>query len=150
MIGGLALVSRKQWGRNKTRTILTLAGIVIGVAAYFAVTTANVTLNDSLRSTVEQIAGKSDIQITSGESGFSEELLRTVRKTAGVRIAEPALEIVGTTGDDARLLIIGLDTTSDLEIHKGLVPDTNVSIENPLAFINKPDSIAVSKSFCGG
>ncbi|NNE67261.1 MAG: FtsX-like permease family protein [Pyrinomonadaceae bacterium] len=147
MIGGLALVSRKQWRRNKTRTILTLGGIVIGVAAYFAVAAANVTLNDSLRSTVEQIAGKADIQITSGESGFPEELLNSVRRTEGVRVAEPALEIVGTTGDDARLLIVGLDTTSDLEIHKGLVPDTNVSIENPLAFINKPDSIAVSRTF---
>ncbi len=147
MFGALALVSLRQWQQHKLRLALTLLGIALGIGAFFAVRTANLTLVDSLQTTVQKLAGKATLQVTSGETGFSEDFLEIVKNTKGVKLAEPVIETIAKTENNENLLIVGLDTASDLEIHSEFVPEQAVSISNPLAFINKPDSLAVSRSF---
>ena len=44
-----------------------------------AIRTGNATLLDSLRGTVEKLAGKATLEISAGESGFSEKVLDAVR-----------------------------------------------------------------------
>ncbi|MEZ5346971.1 MAG: FtsX-like permease family protein [Pyrinomonadaceae bacterium] len=147
MVGALILVSLRQWQNHKLRLALTLLGVSIGIGAFFAVITANLTLTDSLQNTVEKLAGKSTLQITAGETGFSEEYLETIRSDPNIKIAEPVIETIAKTSKNENILIIGLDTASDLELHSQIVAEQDVSISNPMAFINKPDSIAVSRSF---
>jgi len=69
MISALANITWKQWRRHRLRTLLTLFGIALGVAVFFAVRTANVTLINSLTTTIEKVAGKATLQISGGESG---------------------------------------------------------------------------------
>lgn len=147
MVGGLALVTRRQWRGHRLRTVLTVFGIAIGVATFFAVQASTHTVSRAFARTAEKIAGKAEIQIFSGEAGFDERFLSTVRETEGVAIAEPALETIAKTGSGESILIIGLDTASDLELHSEIVPEQMVSIGDPLEFINEPDSIAVSREF---
>ena len=97
MLGALWLITFKQWRAHRLRVALTTLGIALGVAVFFAIRTGNATLLDSLRATVEKLAGKATLQITAGESGFSEKVLDTVRATPGVQLAEPVIETMVQT-----------------------------------------------------
>ena len=113
MFGALWLITFKQWRAHRLRVALTTLGIALGVAVFFAIRTGNATLLDSLRGTVEKLAGKATLQITAGESGFSEKVLDTVRATPGVQLAEPVIETLVQTSfaDEGALLVLGVDTT---------------------------------------
>lgn len=149
MIRALGLIIFRDWGMHKLRLVLTVAGIALGVAVFFAIRTNNASLVTSLRSTIEKLAGKSTLQIVAGEAGFSQTLLEKVRSTAGVDRAEPITETVATlpSGEGERILILGLDTSSDLSLYTGTIDQGNLIVKNPLAFSNRKDSVAVTRSF---
>lgn len=149
MISALALVIFRDWQSHKLRLALTTAGIALGVAVFFAIQTANETLVDSLNGTIEKLAGKSTLQIVAAESGFSQNVLKLVRNTPGVQFAEPVTETVATTtlGTGERVLVLGLDTSSDLALYDDSFDQKGLVIDNPLAFSNRTDSVAVTRKF---
>ncbi|MEP6569564.1 MAG: FtsX-like permease family protein [Acidobacteriota bacterium] len=149
MWGALTLVTIRQWGLHKLRLALTLSGIALGVAVFFAVRTANTTLVGSLSTTVEKLAGQATLQVSAGEASFPQEVVRTVRSTPGVKLAEPVIERVVQTAlpDSSSLLVLGMDTSSDLKLYAGEFDQSGLEISNPLAFTERPDSIAVSRAF---
>jgi putative ABC transport system permease protein len=149
MISALANITWKQWRRHRLRTLLTLLGIALGVAVFFAVRTANVTLINSLTTTIEKIAGKATLQISGGESGFPESVWETVKDTPGVRIAEPAIEVVAHTAfeDEGNLLIVGVDMLGDGELREYQFDEANSEIGDPLLALAQPDSILVARTF---
>jgi len=148
MTGGRSLITIRQWQQHKLRLVLTILGIALGVAVFFAVRITNSALVDSLQSTIDKLAGKATIQIVAGETGFSNEILGQVRTTEGVEYAEPVCEIFATLdGPGAeKIMILGLDTTSDLKIYQGTFDQGSLSISNPLAFSSRGDSIAITHS----
>jgi len=121
------------------------------VAVFFAVRTANVTLINSLTTTIEKVAGKATLQISGGESGFPEGVWETVKDTPGVKIAEPAIEVVAHTAfeDEGNLLIIGVDMLGDGELREYQFDEANSEIGDPLLALAQPDSILVSRTFAG-
>src|SRR5580765_2393041 len=149
MIRALGLIILRDWSSHKLRLALTVAGIALGVAVFFAIQTANKTLVNSLNDTIEKLAGKATLQAVAGETGFSQDILKTVRETPGVRIAEPVTETVASTqiGGGQRILILGLDTTSDLSLYNDGTDPGGFVVKNPLAFANRRDSVAVTKIF---
>ncbi len=149
MWGALILVTIRQWRLHKLRLALTLAGIALGVAVFFAVRTANTTLVGSLASTVVKLAGQSTLQVSAGEASFPQEVLRSVRATPGVQLSEPVIETVVQTAlpDSSNLLVMGMDTGSDLKLYQGEFDEAGLEISNPLAFSSRPDSIAISRPF---
>lgn len=149
MWGALTLITIRQWGLRKLRLALTLAGIALGVAVFFAVRTANTTLVGSLATTVEKLAGQATLQVSAGEASFPENVLSSVRSTAGVKLAEPVIERVVQTAlpDSSSILVLGMDTGSDLDLYAGEFDQASLEISNPLAFSERPDSIAVSRPF---
>ncbi|HKO95969.1 MAG TPA: FtsX-like permease family protein [Pyrinomonadaceae bacterium] len=149
MTGPLAFVTFRQWSEHRLRLFLTLAGIALGVAVFFAVRTANTTLVSSLGATVEKLAGHATLQVSAGEATIPQELLPIVRQTSGVYLAEPVIEKVIETAlpDSPNLLVMGMDTGSDLKLYEGEFDQASVEVSNPLAFADRPDSIAVSRPF---
>jgi putative ABC transport system permease protein len=149
MFGALWLVTFKQWRAHRIRVTLTTLGIALGVAVFFAIRIGNATLLDSLRATVEKLAGKATLQITAGESGFSEKLLDTVRATPGVQLAEPVIETMVETSfaDEGTLLVLGVDTAGDHELRDYQFDRTQTEIADPLVFLAQPDSILLSRAF---
>ncbi|MBI3949204.1 MAG: FtsX-like permease family protein [Acidobacteria bacterium] len=149
MLRTLVFITLRQWRIHKLRTALTLLGIALGVAVYFAVRTANVTLIDSLNVTVEKISGRATLQVTAGEAGFPEEILETVRATPGVVVAEPVIEVIAHTAfpDEGNLLIAGVDTTGDQEIREYQWEESESEVGDPLVYLAQPDSISVSRAF---
>ncbi|MGH9818806.1 MAG: ABC transporter permease, partial [Pyrinomonadaceae bacterium] len=149
MIGALTLVTGRQWRLHKLRLILTTLGIALGVAIFFAIQSTNTTLVDSLHTTIEKLAGKATLQLTSGDSGFSEDYLKVVRSTQGVALSEPVTETMAVTtlAGSEKLLILGLDTNSELQLYSEMFEDGGVVVANPLAFTSHVDSIALSRKF---
>jgi putative ABC transport system permease protein len=148
MISALANITWKQWRQRRLRTLLTLLGITLGVAVFFAVRTANVSLINSLTTTIEKVAGKATLQIVGGESGFPESVWETVKDTPGVKIAEPTIEVVAHTAfeDEGALLIVGADMLGDGELREYQF-DEGGEIGDPLVALAQPDSILVSRVF---
>jgi putative ABC transport system permease protein len=149
MAGPLTFVTIRQWTLHKLRLGLTLMGIALGVAVFFAVRTANTTLVSSLATTVEKLAGRATLQVSAGEAILPEQVLTSVRKTPDVVLAEPVIEKVVQTAlpDGTSLLVMGMDTGSDLKLYEGEFDQAGLEISNPLAFAERPDSIAVSRPF---
>ena len=142
-------ISRQQWWNHRLRLFLTTMGIALGVAVFFAIRTANITLLDSLRLTVEKVAGKATLQITAGETGFPEEILETVRSTPGVKIAAPIIEVIARTAfaEEGNLLILGVDTAGDQQLRDYQFDKTQTKIADPLVFLARPNSILLSRAF---
>jgi putative ABC transport system permease protein len=149
MISAFANITWKQWRQHALRTLLTLFGIALGVAVFFAVRTANVTLINSLTTTIEKIAGKATLQISGGESGFPASVWETVKETPGVKIAEPVVEVIAHTAfeDGGNLLIVGVDLLGDSRLREYQFDDSSSEIGNPLLALTQPDSILVSRAF---
>ncbi len=149
MFGALWLITFKQWRAHRLRVALTTLGIALGVAVFFAIRTGNATLLDSLHGTVEKLAGKATLQITAGESGFSEKVLDTVRATPGVQLAEPVIETMVQTSfaDEGTLLVLGVDTAGDHELRDYQFDNTQTKIADPLVFLAQPNSILLSTAF---
>src|SRR5438477_1482807 len=90
----LRLISWPYFRRHVLRTMLTMAGIVLGVAVFVGMHTANQSVLFAFSRTVDRIAGKTELQVTAGEAGFPEEVLDRVQSASTVRVAVPVIEVV--------------------------------------------------------
>src|SRR3954467_11438266 len=93
----LRLVSWPYFRKHVLRTALTAAGIVLGVAVFVGMHTANESVLFAFTHTVDRIAGKTELQVTAGETGFDEEVLDRVQAASTVRVAVPVVEAVVDT-----------------------------------------------------
>jgi putative ABC transport system permease protein len=149
MIGALGQVTSRQWGAHRLRTLLTILGISLGVAVFFAVRTANLTLLSSLSTTIEKLAGKATLQVVGNEGGFPESVWDTVRDTPGVHVAQPVIEVLASIAfaDESSLLIVGVDMLGDGELREYQFDEEGSEVADPLIALAQPDSILVSRTF---
>ena len=149
MFSMLVHITWRQWRLHKLRTVLTLLGIALGVAVFFAVRTANLTLLSSLTTTIEKLAGKATLQIVGGEGGVPESVWETVKDTPGVRVAQPIIEVIASTDfeDGANLMIIGIDLLGDHELRDYQFDGGEAEVADPLVALTQPDSILISRVF---
>src|SRR3982074_1114888 len=90
----LRLISWPYFRKHVLPPILTTAGIVLGVAVFVGMRTANQSVLFAFSQTVDRIAGKTELQVTAGESGFGEDVLDAVQSAPTVRVAVPIIEAV--------------------------------------------------------
>src|SRR6185295_17125640 len=109
----LRLISWPYFRKHILRTLLTMAGIVLGVAVFVGMHTANQSVLFAFNHTVDRIAGKTELQVTAGETGFNEEVLESIQASPSVRVAVPVIEAVvdSRIPDQGNLLILGVDMT---------------------------------------
>ena len=144
------LLSWPYLKRHILRWTLTVAGIVLGVAVYVAMNTVNSSVQGAFSDTVEQIAGTTQLQVTSGEFGFEEEVLERVQALPEVGVAVPIIEATVDTNipGEGTLLILGVDMTGDSSLRDySLESADDALIEDPLVFLAQPDSLMVSREF---
>lgn len=146
----LRLVSWPYFRKHILRTMLTIAGIVLGVAVFVAMNTANQTVLYAFSRTVDRIAGKTELQVTAGETGFDEDVLEKVQAASTVRVAVPVIEAVVDTkrAGQGNLLVLAVDMTGDRSLRDYDLESGDQSIiDDPLVFLAQPDSLIVSKQF---
>jgi putative ABC transport system permease protein len=146
----LRLISWPYFRKHVLRTALTTAGIVLGVAVFVGMHTANQSVLFAFSRTVDRIAGKTELQVSAGETGFDEEVLEKVQSASTVRIAVPVIEAVvdsNITGQ-GNVLVLGIDMTGDRSLRDyDLDSGDEAVIDDPLVFLAQPDSIILSKEF---
>ena len=146
----LRLISWPYFRTHVLRTLLTIAGIVLGVAVFVGMHTANQSVLYAFSRTVDRIAGKTEIQVTAGEAGFEEDILEKVQSASSVRVAVPVIEAVVDTRmtGEGSLLILGVDMTGDRSLRDyDLDSGDEAVIDDPLVFLAQPDSIILTKQF---
>ena len=146
----LRLISWPYVRKHALRTALTTAGIVLGVAVFVGMHTANSSVLFAFSRTVDRIAGKTELQVTAGEAGFHEEVLENVQAASTVRVAVPVIEAVVDTNlkGQGNLLVLGVDMTGDRTLRDyDLDSGDDAVIDDPLVFLAQPDSIILSKEF---
>ena len=146
----LRLISWQYVRKHLLRSLLTIAGIVLGVAVFVGMHTANQSVLTAFTNTVDRIAGATQLQITAGEAGFEEEILERVQGVPEVRVAVPVIEAVAMPETRAKgnLLILAVDMTGDRSLREYALEDGDDSfIEDPLVFLAQPDSIMITREF---
>ena len=146
----LRLISWPYFRKHVLRTLLTTAGIVLGVAVFVGMHAANESVLFAFSTTVDRIAGKTELQVTAGEAGFPEEILDKVQAASTVRVAVPVIENVADTKlrSQGNLLVLGIDMTGDRSLRDyDLDSGDEAVIDDPLVFLARPDSIIVSGEF---
>ncbi len=146
----LRLISWPYFRKHVLRTILTVAGIVLGVAVFVGMHTANQSVLFAFSRTVDRIAGKTEIQVTAGEAGFAEDILEKVQSAESVRVAVPVIEAVVDTNiaGEGHLLVLGVDMTGDRSLRDYDLDGGNEDvIDDPLVFLAQPDSIILTRQF---
>lgn len=149
----LKLISWPYVRQHLTRWMLTIAGIVLGVAVFVGIHTANQSVAYAFHQTVDRIAGSTQLQISAGETGFDENVLDRVQSVKEVRVAVPVIEAVVSTGVEGQgnLLILGVDMTGDRSLRdydldsSGGASDDD--IDDPLVFLAQPDSLMVTDTY---
>jgi putative ABC transport system permease protein len=146
----LRLISWPYFRKHILRTLLTMAGIVLGVAVFVGMHTANQSVLFAFNHTVDRIAGKTELQVTAGETGFNEEVLESIQASPSVRVAVPVIEAVvdSRIADEGNLLILGVDMTGDRSLRDyDLDSGDEAVIDDPLVFLARPDSLILAKDF---
>src|SRR5437762_3128658 len=88
----LRLLSWPYLRRHMLRWVLTVAGIVLGVAVFIAMHTADESILAAFDKTIDEIAGATQLQVTAGGFGFDESLLERVQAIPEVGVAVPVIE----------------------------------------------------------
>jgi putative ABC transport system permease protein len=146
----LRLISWPYFRRHVLRTLLTTAGIVLGVAVFVGMHTANQSVLFAFSRTVDRIAGRTELQVTAGETGFDEEVLERVQASPSVRLAVPVIEAVVDTriAGAGNILILGVDMTGDRGLREyDLESGDDAVLDDPLVFLAQPDSLIVTSEF---
>jgi putative ABC transport system permease protein len=146
----LRLISWPYLRQHMLRSFLTTAGIALGVAVFLGMRAANETVLNGFAQTVGRIAGRTELQISAGETGFPEEILERVQAISGVRVAVPAIEAIARSrsagaGD---LLVLGVDLTGDRGLRDyDFESGDEAVVDDPMVFLARPDSIILSSQF---
>ncbi len=146
----LRLISWPYVRKHVLRTLLTVAGIVLGVAVLVGMHTANQSVLYGFNSTVDRIAGRTALQVSAAEAGFDEAILETVQGAASVRVAVPVIEAIVDTqlSGQGNLLVLGTDMTGDRSLRDyDLAEGDEAVIDDPLVFLAQPDSIILTQEF---
>jgi putative ABC transport system permease protein len=146
----LRLISWPYFRKHVLRTLLTTAGIVLGVAVFVGMHTANQSVLFAFSRTIDRIAGKTELQVTAGETGFAEDVLEKVQSAPSVRVAVPVIEAVVDTNiaGEGNILILGVDFTGDRSLRDyDLESGDEAVVDDPLVFLAQPNSLIVAKEF---
>ncbi len=123
MISVPGTVFRGALAQNKTRTLLAVLAIALGVALGYAVQLINRTAVDEMALGVQTLSGDADLEIRGPRSGFAEAIYPEIAKLPEVAVASPVVEVdARLSGRAETLRIVGLDVFRAAFVQPGLVP----------------------------
>lgn len=146
----LRLLSWPYLRRHLFRWVLTLLGIILGVAVFVAMHTASRSIFQAFNKTVDRVAGATQLQVSAGEFGFDESVLEIVQSVPEVGVAVPVIESAVNThsGGQGAILILGIDMTGDRNLRDYDFENADEAIiDDPLVFLAQPDSLMVTREF---
>lgn len=129
------------------RTLLTLAGIVLGVAVVFAIDVVNGSVVASFEHGVAAMTGKTAL-VVGEDTGVDEAMLESVRAVPGVALAVPVIqESVRERHTGRRLAVLAVDALLDSDVRDYEVWADDIEVEDELAFLNDPHAVLITRRF---
>jgi putative ABC transport system permease protein len=120
---GLNRLAWRMLAARPLRTLLTIAGIGLGVGVLAASLTLGAALDVSINRTVRDIVGRADLRVSAFlETGLSDASVQAVASTPGVATTAAALEhrtFLDTSGGDpqAAVTVLGVDPVTYPQVH---------------------------------
>ncbi|MCY2991092.1 MAG: ABC transporter permease [Planctomycetota bacterium] len=115
---------RSMW-RRPGRTILTVASIVIGVAAVVSVTITTTTTRNAYKLMASLVSGKADLVVEGeAETPFASSLLEQVTAVPGVKAAVPVfsqLSVMSAKDERIKLQLLGIDIARDSAVRDYII-----------------------------
>jgi len=122
---GLDRLAWRTLAARPLRSLLTIAGIALGVAVLCASLTLGAALDAAVARTVHDMVGRADLRVSGFlESGLSESAVSAIVSTEGVADAAPIAEhrtfptSAPGGGSSAAITVLGIDPTSYLRLHE--------------------------------
>ncbi len=143
----LAHLSLSYARRHLAKTLLTLVAVAVGVATFSSIRTAHEALARGIRTTVDRMAGKAQLQVTL-EGGVPEEVQERLRDLPFVRATAPVIEqiVVPEQAGLGSVLVLGVDLLGDREMRDYGFEGEDADIDDPLLFLAQPDSAVLARS----
>ncbi len=140
-------ISARRIRLQKVHTLMTVAGICLGVAAIISIGIVNKSVSRSFEDTINRVTGRAALEVTGPASGFPETLLDRVQKVPGVEYAVPVIDTQGILegAKERSIMILGVDVLQDSNIREYKLSDESADIPDPLLFLARPDSILLTK-----
>ncbi|MDA1117731.1 MAG: ABC transporter permease, partial [Proteobacteria bacterium] len=136
----LFLALNAGFAQRRARTLLSVAGVALGVALGFGVHLVNRAAVQDLAAGVRAIAGEADLEVRGGRAGFPEELYALLAKLPGVAAASPALEVEAGLVEGGAIRIIGLDPLRAAQLQ----PQLFAHQPQQMAELLRPDTVLLS------
>src|SRR5438094_373541 len=138
-------MARRFTRGGAARLALTVLAVAWGVALVAAVGLANHAVLRAFVEVIDTMAGRAALEVVAGEGGlFPEDVAAAVGATPGVEAAAPCVKGAAFAEGGALLTVYGVDLTGDATER---VYGAQLEVDDPLAFLARPDSIAVARSF---
>lgn len=147
----LAQVSLPRMREHRLRTTLTALGIALGVAVVVSVVLVSRSIVDGVTQTMDDLAGKADLQIAATTSGFDENLLDRAREVPGVFKLTPVMQQIvplrAANGQRERLLLLGVDLlgNDDAYFRSYQSRELDAIRRDPLSFLNSTSNLILSR-----
>lgn len=143
----LRRISFKHIRHQKTRMIMAMLGIALGVATMVSIDIVNTSVLRSFEESINHVTGKAVLQVTGADSGFPEHMLELVQKVPGVEFALPVIQTNAMFSEGSRqsFMILGVDALQDHQLRSYKLSDESADIPDPLLFLAKPDSLLITK-----
>jgi putative ABC transport system permease protein len=125
-VGGLTSLAWRSLIARRTRSVLTILGVALGVGVLFASLATNAGIERSIDRTVRDLVGRADLRVSAfQERGLSDDTVIRIQTTPGVSLAVPEIEQrvylsreVGAAGPlPAPVTVVGIDPLLDGVIH---------------------------------
>src|SRR5512135_2979458 len=92
-MGRLSVLAWRSVTSRRARSLLTIAGIALGVGVLFGAMATNAGIDSSIDATVHQMMGRADLRVAAfGETGLGPDSLTAIAGTPGVGVVAPQLE----------------------------------------------------------
>ena len=93
MLAAARVIFAGAFAQNKTRSILSVLAIALGVALGYAVQLITQSAQNELALGVRTLSGDADLQVRGPRSGFDESLYPELSRLPEVAVASPVVEI---------------------------------------------------------
>lgn len=154
--------------RERGRTLLTVAGVALGVAVFVAIRLASQSALGSFRDTVDAVAGRAQLQVVSRTDGFVESHYARIRATPGVVAAAPIVQVSALARTMMRpaatrsvesstatefgetVLVLGLDPLVEapfLRLGSASDASSGPRFAETLRLIAEPGAVAITRTF---
>jgi putative ABC transport system permease protein len=145
---------------ERSRTLLTVLGVALGVGVFVSVRLANRSALGSFSETVDAVTGRANLQVAATSEGFDERWFPRVLRTPGVQAAAPVVEAwvparpgrrpppsrdAARNGWDETVLLLGVDPLRETPFARAAGP-SDARTARDLAALLEPGAAAVPRA----